>query len=176
MVIMMVKLIFEPYTDDAGNEYVFIKVIYTIKEWNHLEELYRSWNLEKYHTNRLFDKYEADVYRYRGDNERLRQQIISMLFNRRTVSDEDYAYIRDYIVDDINKPLIYNYLINLAIFRVIPQKCDSKHYFVEFMEDANLIYLPFTKHFREVIMMIHALANEIDYSRKKLIVYVRAVD
>jgi hypothetical protein len=172
----MVKLIFEPLIENSEDDKVKIKVVYTRKEWENLKQLYESWGLELYHTNRLFDKYEADVYRYRGNIEHLRERVIRAIYYRSSVPDQDYNYIRDNVVDNINKPLIVNYLINLAIFRVMPQSCDNRHCYTEFVEDADLIYLPFTRYLREIFMVIHALANKIDLSGKKIIVYVRMVD
>jgi hypothetical protein len=168
----MVKLIFEPLENDE----VKIKVVYTKKEWENLKQLYESWGLELYHTNRLFDRFEGNAYRYRGNIEHLRERVIRIIYYRSSIPDQDYNYIRDNIVDNINKPLIVNYLINLAIFRVVPQSCDNKHCYTEFIDDAGLIYLPFTRYLREIFIAIHSLANQIDLNGKKIIVYVRAVD
>ena len=172
----MVKLIFEPLIEDSDDDKVKIKVVYTKKEWNHLKELYESWGLELYHTNRLFDKYEGDAYRYRGNIEYLRERVIRIIWRRTSIPDQDYNYISNNIVDNINKPIIVNYLINLAIFRVVPQSCDKKHCYTEFIDDADLIYLPFTKYLREIFLAIHSIANNIDLNGKKIIVYVRTVD
>jgi len=169
----MVKLIFEP----VDNDQVRIKLVYTVKEWNHLKELYESWHLELYHTTKLFNKYEADVYRYvSSSTHQLKYLIIDMMAPRSSISNDVFYYIRDYIVDDVNQPIIVNKLINLSLFRVVPQKCDSKKCYVEFIEDANIVYLPFTQYFRVIIAIIHAIANRIDLMNKKLAVYVREVN
>jgi hypothetical protein len=173
----MVKLIFEPLIEDSEYDKVKIKVVYTKKEWENLKQLYESWHLELYHTTRLFNKYEADVYRYVSSSSYyLKNLIVNIMSPRSSISNDVFFYIRDYIVDDVNQPIIVNKLINLSLFRVVPQKCDSKKCYIEFVEDANIVYLPFTQYFRVIIAIIHAIANHIDLMNKKLVVYVREVN
>jgi len=170
---MMVKLIFEP----VENDQVRIKLVYTVKEWENLKQLYESWHLELYHTTRLFNKYEADVYRYVSSSSHyLKNLIVDIMSPRSSISNDAFYYIKDYIIDDVNQPIIVNKLINLSLFRVVPQKCDSKKCYIEFVEDAKIVYLPFTQYFRIIIAIIHAIANHIDLMNKKLVVYVREVN
>jgi len=94
-------------------------IIYGKREWEQLERLYVKAGLEKYTTNHFLGKYTMPVYRYRDEY----QHVFPLASFHISINGETYTVETN---DDINLKYIVRpdgfrrYLVNLAVFRVIP--------------------------------------------------------
>jgi len=128
-------------------------LIYTRKEWEQLEKVYRKAGLEDYVTQHFLGRYTMRVYRYRDSYQRV---FPTTSFNI-TINSQTYTID---IVDDINerfivKPNGYNvYVVNLSIFRVIPQCGEKECRAVIPIDDSAMMVAPYPA--ITLIVMLHA--------------------
>ena len=155
----VMKLTILPNNDDSYT----IRIVYEKEEWEKLEEIYRSNNLERYTTSNGFDEnITMTVYRYRdGDS------VFSSI--QRKYYDIRRNLPRLYLVDDINDPLVDRDpdggKFNLAVFRVIPVR-NGEQYIAEFRlrnlgEMINSVY-------KDVGLIIKLLVQELTKVKVKV--------
>lgn len=123
--------------------------------------------LEKYYSMSLFEKYEGFVYRYLKRSERIDSVFPEHNVNIKIGKNETITIS---VIDDINRPAIfydldYNLVVNMAIFRVIPNIQDGK-YVVEI--PIEIEYIPFTKRLFTEIVKLYKRYLSIFYPIKKV--------
>lgn len=94
---------------------VELVIEYTEQEWKNLEDiLAKKLKLKKTKIQNAWGRHEK-LDAYVEPNEDLKQLIVNAL---RTVSNDTGSLI----ADDLNRPIFSNDIINIAFFRVIPNK------------------------------------------------------
>jgi hypothetical protein len=93
---------------EKGYPYLILK--YENNEWEKIENILKSLNLEKSVTRLGFNK-NLELEYYRENNTELLNYLKNYFRNK-----------LNYVVDDINRSLYENGYFNIAIFRVVPNK------------------------------------------------------
>ena len=89
-----------------GRQYLVIK--YEGSEWEEIEQKLIALGLEKRETENAWGKGDRLEF-YRESNEELKRSIMGNLMDLN-------------VYDDINSPLVDEWAVNIAVFRVIPNK------------------------------------------------------
>jgi hypothetical protein len=141
---MMIKI----DVDKARSEAV-VRIVYTLEEWQKLEEYYRQKGLQRYITRNLFGNgIEAPVYRYVSDEMVLARETYNYAYPKLKLDTFDNP-----LDDDINDPAISRSRLNVAIFRVIPT-CRDEECVTTFTAPLVFINYATSKIFKAVLMTL----------------------
>ncbi|MEM1646456.1 MAG: hypothetical protein QXL96_11490 [Ignisphaera sp.] len=147
------------------DEKVFLRIEYD--DYNVIARELEKRGLEKYYTVSLFGKYEGYVYRYLKRSERIDSVFPEHNVNIKIGKNETFTIL---IIDDINRPAIfydldYNLVVNMAVFRVIPNLENGK-YIAEI--PIEIEYIPFTKRLLTEIIKLYRRYLSVFYPIKKV--------
>jgi hypothetical protein len=134
---------------DRVKSEVQVKIVYTLDEWQRLEEYYKQKGLQRYVTHNLFGNgIEAPVYRYLADEMALAREIYDYAYPKLKLDTFDNP-----LEDDINDPVIHRSMLNIAVFRIIPT-CREKECVATFKAPLAFINYATSKVFKAVLLTL----------------------